>query len=122
MWHGFHIEQLANTPDECLNIERLFDEIVRARIAQLLDLVVFDHARDADHPHIVHRLIATHEPANFNAVDIREHDVEHDQIGPELFDQHAGAETIIDAANIEASIALELINDQFHQILIVVDD
>ncbi len=105
-----------------LDIERLLDEVVRTGIAQLLNLVVFDHARDADDPHIVHRLVAAHEPADFDAVDIGQHHVEHDQIGPEFLDQHAGAEAVVDAADLEAAVALQLIDDQFDQIFIVVDD
>ena len=60
--------------------------------------------------------------ADFDAVDIGQHHVEHDQVGAELLDQHAGAEAVVDAADVEAAVALQLIDDQFDQIFIVVDD
>ena len=60
--------------------------------------------------------------ADFDAVDIGQHHVEHDQVGPEFLDQHAGAEAVVHAADLEAAVALQLIDDQLDQILIVVDD
>src|SRR5262249_17854006 len=45
-----------------------------------------------------------------------------DQVRPEFFDHHAGAEAVVDAANVETAISIELIDDQFDQIFVVVND
>jgi hypothetical protein len=119
---GLYVEQLADPLDERFYIERLFEEVISASIAQLLNLFLFDHSGDANDPHIVHGSVAANQLANFLAVDVWQHDVENDQVRPKLLDHHAGAETVIDAANFESAVAFQVIDDELDEILIVIND
>ena len=62
---------LAHPLDEPFDLERLVHEVVGAGRLQLADLVFFDHAGDADDPHVVHALVAADPLADFLAVDVR---------------------------------------------------
>ena len=53
----------------------------------------------ADDPHVVHRLVIADPLANFLAIDIRQHDVEHKQIGVIFLHHHPGIEAVIDGAD-----------------------
>ncbi len=120
--HRFNVEQLANPGEQRFDVEWFLEEVVRTGVAELLNFVFFDHAGDTDDSDIVHRGIAADKPADFDAVDIWEHDVEYDQVWPEFLDHHASTETIVDAADIEAAVAFELVDNEFDQIFVVVDD
>ena len=113
---------LAHPLHEPLDLERLVHEVVGAGRLQLADLVLFDHAGDADDANVVHALVAADPLADFLAVDVREHDVQHDQVGPVLLDHHAGVEAVVDAADLEPAVAIQRVGDQFDQFVVVVDD
>ena len=51
-----------------------------------------------------------------------QHDVEHDQVGTIFLDHHAGVEAVVDAADFEAAVAFQHVDDQFDQFFVVVDD
>ena len=60
--------------------------------------------------------------ADFFAVDVRQHHVEHDDVGAIFFDHHAGGEAVVGDADFEPAVVLQRVADQFHQILVVIDD
>ena len=67
------------------------------------------------------RLVAADPLADFLAVDVRKHDVQHDQVGMIFLDHHAGVEAVVDAADLETPVALQHVGDQLDQLLVVVD-
>src|SRR5690606_36157682 len=87
----FDVQQLTDAGHKLIDVERLLHELVGASVAEFLNLLLLDHAGDADDADIVHRRVAADEVADFLAIDIWEHDVENDQIGAEFLDHHAGA-------------------------------
>jgi len=116
------IEQLADSIDKLLDLERFVEEIVGPNRFELLDTVLFHHARDADDADIIHVGIGPHHLADVFPVDIGEHDVEDDEVGMILFDSHSGLETVIDGADLKAAIPEQDIPNEFHQLFIVIDD
>src|SRR5262249_8645072 len=69
--HRFDAQLHAHPFDEHFHIEGLVHEIVGAGVAQFLDLVVFDHAADAQNADIFHVRVGTHALADFLPVDVR---------------------------------------------------
>src|ERR1044071_9235261 len=72
--------------EELIDLEGLVQEIVGTGQAQVLDLVLFDHAADAQDADIFQGVVGPDAMAHFLAVDVRQHDVEHDQVGAVFLD------------------------------------
>src|SRR5262245_49948940 len=121
--HGlFHIQELARSIDQAIDREWLLQEIVGARGSQIGDLILLDHAANANDLHLLERVVRANTLANFLAVDIGQHNVEHDQIGPKLLHEHAGVEAVVRRLDLKAAVASERVAHQLNQFLIVIDD
>src|SRR5947199_7438127 len=89
---GLDLQQGAHAVDQLLDLERLVQEVVGPGQAQLLDLVLLDHAADAEDAHVFQGRVGADAVADLLAVDVGQHHVQHDQVGPVLLDHHAGVE------------------------------
>src|SRR5271157_833461 len=117
-----HIQESANPPHQFIDIERLVQEIVGARLAEILDLVLLDHSRNADDLDVRHRGIAANQFANRLPVDVRQHHIENDQVGMVLLGEHAGPEAVVDGLLLEPRIRGQYFRDQVDHGLIIVHD
>ena len=108
--------------DQDVHVERLAEEVVRPGELQFLDLVVLDHARDADDPNVFHRGVGPHAMADFLAVDVRQHHVEDDEVRTVLLDHHPGVEAVGGDAHLEAAVVLEGIVDRRDEVRLVIDE
>ena len=93
----------------------------RPREPKFLHLVVLDHARDADDPDIFHVLISPHAVADFPPVDIREHDVEDNQVWAVLLHHHARIEAVGGNPDLKAAIFLKGLIYSRDEIRLIVD-
>ncbi len=89
---------------------------------QLLDLVLLDHAADAEDPHVFQGGVGADAMADLLAVDVRQHDVEDDQVGPVLLDHHAGVEAGGGHADLESAVLLEHLGHQLDELGVVVHE
>ncbi len=119
---AFDFEQVASTVEQFVDSERLLQEVVGTSGTQVGHFVLFDHTRNADDFDSFQSAIAANSLANFFAIDIGEHHIQHDEIGTKFLDEHTGIETIVGGFDIEASVALECIEHQLYKLLIIVDD
>src|SRR5208337_2255925 len=119
---GLHIQESANTAHQFIDIERLVQEIVGPRLAEILNFVLLDHSRDADDLDVRHRRIAPNQLANRLPVDVRQHHIENDQVGMVLLGEHAGAEAVVDGLVLEPRIRRKYFRDQIDHGLVVVHD
>src|SRR5437899_4733311 len=120
--HRFDFELSAHPVDQLFDVEGLVQEVVGARELELLDLVVLDHAADAQDADVFQARVGADTMANLFAVDVREYHVENDQVGPILFDHHAGVKAIAGHADLEAAILVENLGHELDQLGVVVNE
>src|SRR5271166_6562693 len=72
------LQQAAHAVNQLLDVEGLVQEVVGSGQAQLLDLVLFDHAANAEDAHILQGRVGPDAVADFLAVDVGQHDVQDD--------------------------------------------
>jgi hypothetical protein len=70
----------------------------------------------------IHRAVGSNPLANFPSVDIRKHHIQDDQVGSKLLDLHPGVKAVVCGSYFEATVSLETVSHQIHEVLIVVDD
>ena len=116
------LQQLAHPVDQLSISNGLCRKSSAAGQLQLLDLVLLDHAGDAEDAHVFQRGVGADALADFLAVDVRQHDVEDDQVGPIFLDHHAGVEAVVGDADLEAAVLFEDLGHQLDQFGIVVDE
>lgn len=118
----FDVQLFADAFDEEIHVKRFLQEVVGAGSLQLGDFVLFDHPADANDFHIIHRGIAANALANFFAVDVRQHHIQHDDVGTVLFHHHASVEAVVGDADIEPAVGVENVAEHFHQFLVIIDE
>lgn len=118
----FDVEQLTDIFDERFDFEWFLQEVVGSGSTEILDFVLFDHTADADDANIIEGVIAADSLANFLTVDIREHDIENDDVRVIFPNHHTGVESVIGSADFEATIGFEGIGDEFDEFGIVIND
>src|SRR5947209_4020384 len=96
-------------------------EIVGTGQAQILNLVLLDHAADAQDADILERVIGPDTMANFLAIDVRQHDVENDEVRPVFFDHHASVKSGGGHADFKAAVFFQDLGHELHEFDIVVD-
>ena len=74
---------------------------------------------DAD---VFERVVGPDAVADFLAVDVRQHDVQNDDVGAILFDQHAGVEAGLGDADLEAAVLFEHLGHEFDEFGVVVHE
>src|SRR5262249_32495377 len=119
--HRFNFELTAHPVDQLLDVKRLVQEIVRSGELQLLDFVVLDHAADAEDAHVFQGRVGPHPVTYFLAVDVRQHDVEDNQVRPIFLDHHACIEAIAGYANFKAAVLLQDLGHQLDQFCVIID-
>src|ERR1043166_4082095 len=118
----FHLEHLAHAVDQLLRVKRLVHEVVGPCETQVLNLVVLDHAADAQDADFFHGVVRTHPLAHFLAVDVRQHDVENQEVRTIFLHQHAGVEAGGGDLDLEAAVLFEELRHDFDELSVVVNE
>src|SRR5262249_2927446 len=117
---SLHIQESADAPHQFIDIERLVQEVVGTRLAQLLDLVLLDHPRNANNLDIGHGGVAANQLANPLSINIRQHDIKDDEVGVVFFGEHPGAKSAVDDLGLEPRVAGQNLGNQVDDSLIVI--
>src|SRR5262249_10259282 len=120
--HRLDLQLPAHPVDELVDLEGLVQEVVGPRQAQLLDLVLLDHAADAEDADVLQGRVGADAVAHLLAVDVREHDVQDDQVGAVLLDHHAAVEAGGGDADLEAAVPFQDLGHHLDQIDVVIDE
>ncbi len=119
---AFHFQDFASARYQAIDRERLLHKVVGTCGLQLGNLVGLDHAGDANYPDHLHGWIHPDALAYFLAIDIRQHQVQHDYVRPKFLDQHPGIKTVVRRLYVEPLVLEERIGHQFYQAFVVIDD
>jgi len=117
-----HVQQLAHPLDKPFHLERLVHEVVGTGRPKFRNLVFLYHSGDANYPDIIEGGIAPDPLAHLLPVDVREHNVQHDDVWAVFLDHHPGIEAVVHTADFKAAVLFQHIRNQFDQFLIVVHD
>src|SRR5438552_525885 len=79
-----HGQQFTNALDELLDIERLLNELIRASLQQVVDLILVHDAGHDDDLRMLERRVLANGSAHHVAVNVRQHVVQDDQVRLEL--------------------------------------
>ena len=78
-------EQTGDAFHQLAGAERLRDVGIRTGREAACDFLLPPPGREHEHPHIAQCRIGTQAPAHLETIDDREHDIQHDEVGPVLF-------------------------------------
>ena len=117
-----NIQELTDSLQQMFDFERLVKEVIRSRGFQFLDSILFHHAGDAQNPDIVQIGVGPDDVTDVLSVNIRQHDVEDDQVWMVLFNHHSGPKAVVYGADFEPTIPFQNVADEFNELFIVIDD
>ena len=96
-------------------------EVVGAGQFEFLDLVVLDHAADAQDAYILQAGVGANTMAYFLAVDVGKHDIQDDEVGTIFLDHHARIEARAGHAHLEAAVLFQDLGHELDEFGIIVD-
>ena len=108
--------------DQVIDFKRLLQEMIGSGSLEFLDLVLLNHPADADDPDVIESGIAADPLTDFSAVDVRQHDVQHNDVRVIFLDHHSRIESVVRDSDFEPTVGIQGIRNEFDQLGVVIDD
>src|ERR1051325_7521651 len=118
---GLELQELGQAGHQVGDLERLLEEPVGPGVHELLDVGLVDDAADAQDLGVGEIGIAAEALADHRAVDVRQHEVEDDQVRAEGLGEQARVVPGAGGLHVEPAVAAEQVAVELHDLGIVVD-